>query len=110
MLEKLVCPDCGTAEAVFDSLGRVPASRAICPICHGKGKSVRRQVVTFDRVRGDEAFLDRSAAAIGIPPLDILTVRAPGKSIGLELAGDRTDVLGPLALAQDAAEGLEWSS
>ena len=110
MLEKLVCPDCGEQEAVFDSLGRVPASRAICPKCHAKGKSVRRQVVTFDRVRGDEPFLDRSAAAIGVPPLDILTVRAPGKSIGLELAGDMAEVLGPLAPSPAAAEGLDWTS
>jgi hypothetical protein len=70
---------------------------------------VRRQVVTFDRVRGDEPFLDRSAAQIGVPPLDILTVRAPGQSIGLELAGDSVDVLGPLHNDGQASEGLDWS-
>jgi hypothetical protein len=110
MLEKLVCPDCGQEEAVFDSLGRVPASRATCPNCHAKGKTVRRRVVTFDRVRGDEPFLDRSAAQIGVPPMDILTVRAQGKSIGLELAGDTSDVLGPLAPMMSTADGLDWTS
>jgi molybdopterin/thiamine biosynthesis adenylyltransferase len=110
MLEKLVCPDCGREEAVFDSLGRVPASRAICPHCHAEGKTVRRQVVTFDRVRGNEPFLDRSAAQIGVPPMDILTVRAPGKSIGLELAGDAQQVLGPLTESLETMEGLDWTS
>jgi len=110
MLEKLICPDCGQEEAVFDSLGRVPASRAICPGCQRKGKSVRRRVATFDRVRGDEPILARSAAQIGVPPRDILTVRAPGKSIGLELAGDTADVLGPLASTQTTIEGLDWTT
>jgi predicted RNA-binding Zn-ribbon protein involved in translation (DUF1610 family) len=106
MLEKLVCPDCGQEEQVFDSLGRVAAGRAVCPSCQAKGRNVRRRVVTFDRVRGDEPFLDRSAAEIGVPPMDILTVRTPGKSIGLELAGDAAQVLGPLA----TTEGLDWAS
>jgi hypothetical protein len=61
-------------------------------------------------VRGDEPFLDRSAAAIGVPPFDILTVRAGGRAIGLELAGDTADVLGSLALVQAANEGLDWTS
>jgi adenylyltransferase/sulfurtransferase len=110
MLEKLICPECGQEEAVFDSLGRVPASRAICPNCQRSGKIVRRRVVTFDRIRGDEPFMDRTLAQIGVPPLDILTVRTPNKSIGLELAGDAQQVLGTLAPANAAADELEWTS
>ena len=96
MLEKLICPNCGKEEAVFDSVGRVSASRAMCPTCRQQGKEIRRQVVTFDRVRGDEPFLDRTAAAIGIPAFDIVTVRTSDRAVGLELSGDREAVLGPL--------------
>ncbi len=106
MLEKLICPACGTVEEVFDSLGRVPASRAICPSCAKKdGKQIRRQVVTFDRVRGNEPFLNKTAAEIGVPAFDVLTARGNGKAIGLELAEDAKDVLGPLM--DDG--GLDWT-
>ncbi len=125
MLEKLVCPTCGTAEAMFTSLGRVAADKAWCPNCPG----VRREVVTFYKIRGDELFLDRSLAAIGVPAFDIVIARSPrdGRSIGLELSWDAPIVLGPLspgdadlqshhpaaqpttAAAVHAAEGLEWT-
>ena len=119
VLEKLVCPRCGAAEEMFTSLGRVAASIAWCPGC----PDVRREVVTFYKVHGDEPFLDRTLAAIGVPPFDIVTARAPrdGRSIGLELSWDAATVLGPLAAAaaggtgkvsaqaKAGGEGLEWT-
>ena len=115
VLEKLVCPKCGAAEELFASLGRVPADKAWCPAC----TDVRREVVTVYKIRGDEPFLNRTLAQVGVPPFDVVIARSPreGRSIGLELSWDATDVLGPLTAgavpgrddpAPQAVEGLEW--
>src|SRR5688572_8993732 len=94
VLEKLVCPKCGAAEEMFASLGRVSAEKAWCPSC----RDVRREVSTFYKIRGDEPFLGRTLAQIGVPPFDVIIARLSreGRSIGLELSWDATDVLGPL--------------
>jgi adenylyltransferase/sulfurtransferase len=116
MLEKLVCPKCGAAEELFASLGRVSADKAWCPHC----ADVRREVVTFFKIRGDEHFLGRTLAQIGVPAFDVVIARAPreGRSIGLELSWDAEIVLGPLSAgeapatqnpAAAAPEGLEWT-
>jgi adenylyltransferase/sulfurtransferase len=112
VLEKLVCPKCGAAEELFTSLGRVSADKAWCTKC----PDTRREVVTFYKIRGDEGFVNRTLAQVGVPPFDIVIARAPreGRSIGLELAWDATDVLGPLSGAAapsggtQGTEGLEW--
>jgi hypothetical protein len=96
---------------MFVSLGRVPASAAWCPACRRAGRDVRREVVTFYKVRGDETFLDRTPAAIGLPPFDVLTARntrdpaRAGRAVGLELTCDAENVLGPLW----EGGALEWS-
>jgi molybdopterin/thiamine biosynthesis adenylyltransferase len=102
VLHKLVCPSCRREEEMFVSLGKVSAEAAWCPACRRDGKDVRREVVTFYKVRGDESFLDRSAAAVGVPPFDVLIARnnrdpaMRGRAIGLELSWDAENVLGPL--------------
>jgi adenylyltransferase/sulfurtransferase len=100
VLEKLVCPSCKREEQLFASLGRVPATKAICPNC-----STARDVVTFYKIRGNEEFLDRPLASIGVPRFDIIIARAGDRSIGFELTGDAKLVLGPLI---DNLQ-LEWS-
>lgn len=102
VLEKFVCPQCGREERVFASLGRVSASRAICPNCPG----VRRQVVTFYQMTEDRALEDCSLREVGVPPFDILVARAGERAIGLELSGDAEDVLGPLVGDE---ESVEWA-
>ena len=101
VLEKMVCPQCKREERMFISLGKAKGDLADCPHCPG----VRREVVTFFKIRGDEAFLDRPLAEIGVPAFDILIARGGGKSIGFELTGDAAKVLGPLWLGDG---GLEW--
>jgi adenylyltransferase/sulfurtransferase len=95
VLAKLVCPKCKREEKLFASLGKVAASRAFCPHC----KEIRREVVTFHQIRGDEDFLQKPLAEIGVPPFDILIARdaSGARAIGLELSGDATSVLGTLA-------------
>ncbi len=101
ILEKLVCPKCHGEEVLFVSMGKVPQSKAMCPTCG----DVRREPVTFYKVRGTEDFLDRSLAEIGVPSFDIVIARGGGKSIGFELWGDARDVLGPVW----DGEALEWA-
>lgn len=106
VLEKLVCPICREEEQMFVSLGKVKADAAWCPACKRQGRDVRREVVTFYKIRGDESFLDRTAAQIGVPPFDVLIARGKdGRAIGLELSWDAENVLGPLW----AGGALEWS-
>ena len=107
VLEKLVCPQCRAEEQSFASLGRVSADKALCPHCPG----VRREVVTFYKIRGTEPFIGHSLAEIGVPPFDIITARTRDRAIGFELTGDAPEVLGPLASVAGSVaetEGLEW--
>jgi len=92
VLEKLVCPRCREEEAVFTSLGRVKAGKAFCPRC----PEVRREAVTFYKIRGHEPFLDKTLAQIGVPLFDILIARSHDRAVGLELTGDSAKVLGSL--------------
>jgi hypothetical protein len=92
VLEKLVCPQCKQQERLFASLAAVPGEKAWCPNC----REVRREVITFHQIRGDEDFVDRPLAQIGVPPYDIVIARCGARSIGFELAGDAPRVLGPL--------------
>jgi hypothetical protein len=125
VLEKLVCPGCGSEESMFQSLGRVKADKAWCPGCRAAGTEVRREVVTFYKISGDETFLERSLAEIGVPRFDIIMARVPGTSrmgtsgtiatageeknagrlVGMELSCDAENVLGPLW----DGEALQWS-
>ena len=100
VLEKLVCPSCQRQEHLFASLGRVSAERAFCPHCPG----VRREVITFYKIRGQESFLDRPLSQIGVPAFDVLIARGQGRAIGLELSADAAEVLGPL----HDSEALQW--
>jgi adenylyltransferase/sulfurtransferase len=102
MLEKLVCPQCHREQPFFTSLGQVTADQGPCPACGHP----HRDVVSFYRIRGDECYLGRTLAEIGVPPMDIIVARADGRSVGFELAGDAAAVLGPL---YEGEEAIEWS-
>ena len=102
LLEKLVCPTCQREEPIFASLGKIAADKAACRHCPG----VRREVVTFYKIRGDESFLQRSLQEIGVPLFDIVIARVGDRAWGLEISGDAAQVLGPLVAGQ---EGLEWT-
>ena len=68
------------------------AEQSWCPTC----KDVRRDVVTFHKIRGREAFLDQTLASIGVPAFDILIGRTLERAVGFELSGDARAVLGPV--------------
>ena len=92
---------------MFQSLGRVSAAKAFCPRC----RDVRREVVTFYKIRGSESFLNRTLAQIGVPAFDIVIARTRDRAIGLELSADGDAVLGPLARREPVIsdeQGLSW--
>ena len=93
ILEKLICPKCKSQETFFASLGKVTAEKAWCPNC----KDVRREVQTFHKIRGNEAFMDQTLASIGVPAFDILISRNAERVVGFELSGDAAEVLGDCA-------------
>ena len=61
VLEKLICPNCHREESLFISLGKAREDLAACLYCPG----VRREVITFFKIRGTENFIDRPLAGIG---------------------------------------------
>ena len=70
ILESMHCSSCGKKEKIYMSLGKAKNSMAICPVC---GK--KREVNTIFTVRGDEDFIEKTFAEIGIPPFDIVWAR-----------------------------------
>jgi len=102
ILSSLTCPKCGDQEELFASLGKVPTSKAACPVCSHE----LRDIQTFFKIKGDEPFIDRTLASIGVPPFDIIIARSGSRAVGFELTGDAASVLGPLLETQEA---IEWS-
>lgn len=102
VLSSLKCPKCGDEEELFASLGKVPTSKAACPKCNHE----LRDIQTFYKIKGDEPFIGRTFAAIGVPPFDIIIARSGSRAVGFELTGDSADVLGPL---QQSEEAIQWS-
>lgn len=94
ILTALRCPFCSKSETIYQSLGKVRNSAAICPDC-----GHRREAVTAFTVDDSKDFLSRTFAEIGVPPFDIVWARNGGTLIGYEFSGDAEYVLGELALA-----------
>ena len=92
LLESLHCAACDEDEPVFASLGRVTEAQGRCPRC-----SRPRTPALFHTIDGRRAsLLDRTLAAIGIPPWDVLGGRAGLVQRYYEFRADSPDVLGPL--------------
>jgi adenylyltransferase/sulfurtransferase len=92
MLSGLDCATCGTSEECFASLGKVTEAQGRCPGC-GRMRTPRM----YSTLRGDEAFVGRSLAELGVPAWDVVGARAGERACAYEFAGDRARVLGPLA-------------
>ncbi len=106
------CPACGKSQEVFKPVGSLRIGDALCP-CDGK---TQRHAELFHSIAGAEPFHDLSCAQAGVPAFDIVTAVTDHASIGLEIGGDRQDVLGPLSASVDERdskhdtppEGLTW--
>ncbi len=92
LLSSLSCPRCGREEEVFKSLGKVGEAEGKCPGC-----GADRVPHTFHTIAGEEPFLDRTLAAVGVPAWDIIGARAGMNQRYYEFSGDKPAVLGKLA-------------
>jgi predicted nucleic-acid-binding Zn-ribbon protein len=92
LLAALTCPDCGTTEPCFRSLGKVTERQGRCPKCGG------HRVPEMYHTLGDrDDRLDKTLGELGVPPWDILCGRSGEQQCGYEFAGDKSLVLGHLA-------------
>ncbi|HEY3412753.1 MAG TPA: ThiF family adenylyltransferase [Armatimonadota bacterium] len=83
------CEACNTAEGVFRALGRITERDARCPACGGV-----RAVDSTHMIAGDEPYLQRTLAGIGIPAFDIIGARSGTEEVCYELTGDKHAVMG----------------
>ncbi len=94
VVNHLACPACQAVEETFCSVSRLGPEQLSCPQCHAAETAApRREVVTFYKIRGTEAFLNRSLAAIGMPPFDIVFARSASRLVGFQIDGDASSVL-----------------
>ncbi len=80
----ITCPACGGHTEVFRPRTRVALAEATCPRCDRPG-----QPEVIHRVEAGTPLADRSLAALGIPPYDVVRVEAPGGTGFFRLAADR---------------------
>jgi adenylyltransferase/sulfurtransferase len=83
LIIELTCPTCGTKETILRPLPQVTFEAAHCPDC-----GVLRESVMTHQVTGQEGFLNRTLASVGVPPLHILRARNDVEFRFYELTGD----------------------
>lgn len=88
VIQTFKCRVCDEEEPVFKLRDKLPAKRRICPTC---GKP--RQRIMTHTILGKEAFLDKTLADIGIPPLHIIQAQNGEQTTYFELTGDVDTVL-----------------
>jgi adenylyltransferase/sulfurtransferase len=91
LLAALSCPDCGTTQPSFHSLGRVTERQGRCPQC-----GAHRVAEMYHTLDGRADLLDKTLGELGVPPWDILCGRSGERQCGYEIAGDKSLVLGEL--------------
>lgn len=84
----LYCPPCNRMEKVYRPLRQVVPRELLCPEC-----GTARVYDAKSTITANDQTRDFSLAQLGIPPFDILDVRAGRKQVFLELAGDQARVL-----------------
>ena len=88
LITSLVCPNCNTTEQILKPLSEVTFEAGHCPTC-----GLLRETTLTHIISGEENFLHRSLASVGIPPLHILRVHDGVEYRFYELTGDLPDAL-----------------
>ena len=88
----LYCLHCDEQQEVFRSLGKITEKEGRCPHC-----GELRDLQLAHAIYGDETYLDKTLADIGLPLYDIITGRDGMNMKHFLLAADRQQVLGCLA-------------
>ncbi len=84
----LNCLDCNTSEHVLKPMSDVTFEAGHCPTC-----GQMREVNMTHTIRGDEEFIDRTLASVGVPPLHILRATNGREFRFYELTGDLEEAL-----------------
>jgi molybdopterin/thiamine biosynthesis adenylyltransferase/DNA-binding transcriptional regulator YhcF (GntR family) len=88
LVTKLECPNCHTVEEVFRPLSEVTVEAGNCPTC-----GILREAFLTHVITGEEAFLHRTLASVGVPPLHIVRAHNEEEYRFYELTGDLADAL-----------------
>jgi hypothetical protein len=88
LITSLKCSTCQTVEQVLKPLSAVSFEAGHCPTCGNLREAEMTHVIT-----GDENFLYRSLAHVGVPPLHILRAHNGQDYRFYELTGDLPDAL-----------------
>lgn len=84
----LTCPNCGTREEVLQPISAVGFNRAHCPTC-----GILRETELSHAISGNENFLTRTLASVGVPALHIIRAYNAQEYRFYELSGDLNDAL-----------------
>ena len=84
----LTCPNCGTREEVLQPISSVGFNRAHCPTC-----GILRETELSHTITGDEKFLARTLASVGVPALHIIRAYNAQEYRFYEMTGDLPDAL-----------------
>ena len=88
LLTSLDCRNCHTVEQVLRPLSEVTFEAGHCPTC-----GVLREATLTHIISGEENFLHRTLASVGVPPLHILRAHNGVDYRFYELTGDLPDAL-----------------
>ena len=88
LITSLECATCNTTEQVLKPLNDVTFEAGHCPTC-----GILRETNLTHIISGEENFLHRTLASVGVPPLHILRVHNGVEYRFYELTGDLPDAL-----------------
>jgi molybdopterin/thiamine biosynthesis adenylyltransferase/DNA-binding transcriptional regulator YhcF (GntR family) len=84
----LSCQQCGSREEVLEPISKVGFNRAHCPAC-----GLLRETELSHTITGEESFLSRTLASLGVPALHILRAFNASEYRFYELSGDLAEAL-----------------
>lgn len=88
LVTKFECPICKTVEEVLRPLGEVSLEAGHCPNC-----GILREAFLTHVITGEEKFLHRTLASVGVPPLHIIRAHNGEEYRFYELTGDLDQAL-----------------
>jgi adenylyltransferase/sulfurtransferase len=88
LITKLECPNCHTVEEIVRPLSEVSFEAGHCPTC-----GILREASLTHIITGDEPFLHRTLASVGVPPLHIIRAHNGEEYRFYELTGDLEEAL-----------------
>lgn len=88
LVTALSCPSCGSVDQVLRPLPQVSFEAAHCPAC-----GALREASMTHQISGEQPFLSKTLASVGVPPLHVLRARNAAEYRFYELTGDLSEAL-----------------